>query len=153
MTDLFFRITDLNGEKTLSVREAQDWIKRIESTDGIKQIIIESRPINSPVYYVAKGTRIFWIIFWLFCFFPLAVLMVFTAGNRVQDKWSPGRYLVTLSNDQRLVIDSAYDFALQFAQRHERANVAATFLAAGREVGEKTEREAQSEYEGWSKKL
>lgn len=66
MTDLFFRITDLNGEKTLSVREAQDWIKRIESTDGIKQIIIESRPINSPVYYVAKGTRILWIVFWLF---------------------------------------------------------------------------------------
>jgi hypothetical protein len=59
MTDLFFRITDLHGEKTLSVREAQDWIKRIESTDGIKQIIIESRPINSPYTMLLRQREYF----------------------------------------------------------------------------------------------
>lgn len=126
-----FIVTDATRTTEMAFNDGKKWIAGLEKDDAIECVVIDSRPANNPAHYVAVGSRVFWILFWLLFFFPLAILMVFTCGHRTVDQWKPGRYLVTLRSGQKFIIDSAYDFALQFAERNERAKSAADFLNSG----------------------
>ncbi len=74
------------------------------------------------VVRVSKAWRIFWIIFWILVFWPVAIIAYCVAGINKELTWTNGVYNVTLKYGNKFVLEGNEDFVVAFANEAATKN-------------------------------
>lgn len=123
----FTSYTPEDGQTALNFLLNQGKVAKVETVKQItKQVVVTT----------SKGSRLFWFLFWLVCFWPMMILVYFFCGHKTEEVYADGQFNVTMKDGSRFIIHSNKQYVLDWIKAVNQSSFLGTdtdsFLAGSK---------------------